>query len=105
VVFDSTPCFGPFNVNPGAGTQRVTATTNASLFVVGGVNIPGVTYNGALACTSFYADSTNGSNTGTQPGPINSLNGAIIDNGIPVIFLATNMVSGTIINIVGNVVP
>jgi len=104
VVFDSTPCFGPFNVNPGAGVQRVTATTNASLFVVGGVNIPGVSYNGTLGCTSFYADST-GSNAG-QAGPINSLNGAIIDNGIPSVFLASSLFGGgtTIINIVGNTV-
>jgi hypothetical protein len=103
---DSTPCFGvgsnSSGTNPGLNVQRVTNTTNASAFVVAGVNIPGVTYNGVLACTSFYADST-GSNAG-QAGPINSLNGAIIDNGIPVTFFTKDLLSGTIINIVGNVV-
>jgi hypothetical protein len=111
--FDSTPCFGGVtNGNPGATVQRVTNTTNASPFVVGGANIPGVTYNGVLTCTSFYADST-GSNSPTgavgvlfQAGPINSLNGAIIDNGMPVVFVANQLFAAgtTIINIVGNTV-
>jgi hypothetical protein len=114
VVFDSMPCFGPFSANPAFGVQRVVNTTNASNFVVNAITVPGVTYGGtppgaavaALTCTSFYADSTgtNGGGSTPQAGPINSLNGAIINNGIPVIFLATGSVTGTIINIVGNIV-
>jgi len=110
VVFDSSPCFGPNNTNPAVGSQRVTNTTNASTFVVNGVTVPGVTYNGTLACTSFYADST-GINAGPanatpQLGPINSLLGQVINNGIPVTFLGSSLVpNGTqIINIVGNTV-
>jgi len=109
VKFDSTPCF--------AGANFVTGTTNASQFVVGAVNQPGIsTISGTLAagiCTSFYADGGFGSTTGQTPASVAAiLNGAIIQNGIPVTFTAqvnqgANGFFGngpTIINIVGNVV-
>jgi len=109
VKFDSTPCF--------AGANFVTGTTNASQFVVGAVNQPGISaISGTLAagiCTSFYADGGFGSTTGQTPASVAAiLNGAIINNGIPVTFTAqvnqgANGFFGngpTIINIVGNVV-
>jgi hypothetical protein len=112
VKFDSTPCF--------AGANFVTGTTNASQYVVGGVNQPGIaSISGALTsapvgtCTSFYADPTNGTTTGQTGAQIASaLNGSTIQNGIPVTFTA-QVGSGagnffpsnlTIINIVGNTV-
>jgi len=104
VKFDSTPCFGVGA--PGAAAQRVTNTTNASQFVVAGVNVPGVTYNGTLTCTSFYADSTSVSGGTALAGGQAALAGAVINNGLPVIFLASNLFANgsTIINIVGNTV-
>ena len=114
VKFDSTPCFGALLTStPIVLTQRVTSTTNASQYVVGGVNVPGVTYNGALGCTSFYADATVGSTTGQAAATIAPfLNGAVINNGLPAIFMSLNLfptsgqngVGTTIINIVGNTV-
>jgi len=99
VVFDDTPCFGAFTSStPGANVQRVTSVQNASQFVVGGATLPGVTYNGTLGCSSFYADPNNGTNTG-QAGPLNQLNGIPIDNGIPALFVATGIVKGNILNI------
>jgi hypothetical protein len=97
VKFDSTPCF--------AGGGRVTATTNASAFVVGGVNVPGVTSSVAPACSSFVANPVTGTNTG-QAGPLPQLNGITINNGIGVNFAASGLFPGnpTIINIVGNTV-
>ncbi len=106
VVFDSTPCFGAFASGaPAFGVQRVTGVGNSSAFVVGGTTLPSATFNGTVGCSSFYADST-GSNSGTQSVPIPQLNGAVIDNGIPVVFIANSIFNGTtsIINIVGNVV-
>jgi hypothetical protein len=95
VKFDSTPCF----------SGRVIATTNASAFVVGGVNVPGVTSSAAPTCSSFTADPVAGTNTG-QAGPLPQLNGAIINNGIGVNFAASGLFPGnpTIINIVGNTI-
>jgi len=107
VKFDSTPCF--------TGGGRVTGVTNASQYVVANTNVPGIaTQTGALLntapgtiCTSYYADGTNGSTTGQSAASIAPiLNGAVIQNGIPVVFQATGLFpTGTsIINIVGNVV-
>ena len=107
VVFDSSLCFSAFfNPSPGPTSQRVGNVSNSSAFVVGGSTLPSVTYQGPLACTTFYADPTGTSGGGVTPqaGPIASLNGAVIDNGVPVVFIANNIVTGTIINIVGNVV-
>jgi hypothetical protein len=102
VKFDSTPCF--------AGAGRVTAVTNASAFIVGGTNTPGVTTNGAgllAGCTSYYADGVVGSSTGQAPASVAAiLNGAVVNNGIGVNFAASGLFTGnpTIINIVGNTV-
>jgi hypothetical protein len=95
VKFDSTPCF----------SGRVIATTNASAFVVSGVNVPGVTSSAAPICSSFTADPVLGTNTG-QAGPLPQLNGLVINNGIGVNFAATGLFPGnpTIINIVGNTI-
>ena len=102
VKFDSTPCF--------AAAARVTGVTNASQYVVGGANVPGIaSLSGTLAavCTaSFYADGANGSTTGQTAAALALiLNGAVINNGMPVVFTASGLFSGaTIINIVGNTV-
>jgi len=111
VKFDSTPCF--------SGANFVTGTTNASQFVVSAVNQPGISaISGTLTaaiCTSFYADGTVGSTTGQAAAAVAAaLNGAIIQNGIPVTFtaqVAPNTAANgffpanlSIINIVGNVV-
>jgi len=91
VKFDSTPCF------PAA---KVTATTNASAFVVGGVNVPGVTTSVAPACTSFFLG------TPADFTAFPQLNGVPINNGIGVNFAASGLFASgtTIINIVGNTV-
>jgi len=96
VKFDSTPCFP---------ASKVVATTNSSAFVVGGVNVPGVTASAAPTCSSFIADPVAGTNTG-QAGPLPQLNGIPINNGIGVNFAATGLFPGnpTIINIVGNTI-
>ena len=98
VKFDSTPCF-PGTVGPPALPSFVMTTTNASAFVVGGVNVPGVTGTGIVACSSFFGD----------PALNPQLNGVPVNNGIPVTFtfnLGGNIfpVGTTIINIVGNTV-
>jgi hypothetical protein len=122
VRFDSTPCFS----NAAANQNFVTGTTNASQFVVNSVNQPGISsitgvFGTANSCTSFYADTVNGSTTGQTGAQIaTALNGATINRGIPVVFTAqvgTAVPVGsntptvaffgsglTIINIVGNVV-
>jgi hypothetical protein len=102
VKIDSTPCF--------AGSGNVTGTTNASMFVVAGANVPGVSSApGTLipACTSYYVDGTNGSTTGQAAAVVAPiLLGNIINNGIPVNFSTTGLIPGgtTIINISGNTV-
>jgi hypothetical protein len=100
VKIDSTNCF--------SGTANVTGTTNASAFVVGGANVPGVTNGGTIACTSYYVDGVNGSTTGQAAAVVAPiLLGAIINNGIPVNFSTTGLITGTsttIINIAGNTV-
>src|ERR1022692_3319787 len=90
VQFSSVPCLG----------GRVIATTNASTFVVAGVNVPGVTSSAAPTCTSFFLGTAADFTTFPQ------LNGIPINNGIPVVFTASGLfpVTTTIINIVGTTV-
>jgi len=92
VKFDSTPCF--------AGSGQVIATTNASAFVVSGVNVPGVTATAAPICTSFFLGTVADFTAFPQ------LNGVPINNGLPVIFVASGLFTGnpSIINIVGNTI-
>jgi len=87
VKFNSGPCFP---------AEFVTGTTNASAFVVAGVNVPGVTTSVAPVCTSFFGD----------PNANPQLNGVAINNGIGVNFAAAGLfpANTTIINIVGGTV-